>query len=142
MNNLADAGRLSERIKVVDILDKMSFFQGQRAGRELWNDKPRNVQEKDLDNFNRDIRTIRDYILALENELKSYRDLEEQGLLLRLPCPKETTVYLIEEEWEDDGKYYYIDQSGFDMCMIEDLGRWVFLNKAEAEKALKKMREE
>ena len=40
---------------IVDILDKMDFFQGQREGRELWNDKPFEVQEQDIANFSRDI---------------------------------------------------------------------------------------
>ena len=60
-----------KREEVVDILDKMEFFQGQRAGRELWNDKPVEVQEMDLESFNRDIRTIRDYIFQLEETRQS-----------------------------------------------------------------------
>ena len=59
-----------KRTEVVDILDKMQFFQGQRAGRELWFDKPVGLQELDLESFNRDIRTIRDYILQLEENIK------------------------------------------------------------------------
>ena len=59
-----------KRTEVVDILDKMQFFQGQRAGRELWFDKPVGLQELDLESFNRDIRTIRDYILQLEENTK------------------------------------------------------------------------
>ena len=48
-----------ERLEtVMEILDKMNFFQGQRAGRELWNDKPFEVQEEDLENFKRDIPTL------------------------------------------------------------------------------------
>ena len=81
------------RLEVIDILDKMQFFQGQRAGRELWNEKPFNIQEQDIDNFNRHIRTIRDYIWDLERKLKAYEDAEEQGLLLRLPCKVGDTVY-------------------------------------------------
>lgn len=48
--------------EVLEILDKFQFFQGQRAGRELWSDKPKEVQEKDLENFNRDVGKIRDFI--------------------------------------------------------------------------------
>ena len=48
---------------VFGILDKMEFFQGQRAGRELWLDKPTEIQEEDLKNFNDDIQKIREYIL-------------------------------------------------------------------------------
>lgn len=48
--------------EVFDILDKMEFFQGQRAGRELWLDKPKEVQDKDIADFVRDINYIRDYL--------------------------------------------------------------------------------
>lgn len=58
------------RNEVVDILAKMQFFQGQRAGRELWNDKPFEVKEKDLESFNKGIETIRKYILQLEEKPK------------------------------------------------------------------------
>lgn len=56
------------REEIVDILAKMKFFQGQRAGRELWNDKPFEVQEQDLESFNKGIETIRKYILQLEEQ--------------------------------------------------------------------------
>ena len=48
--------------KVFDILDKMEFFQGQRAGRELWTDKPKEVQDKDISDFIKDINYIRSYL--------------------------------------------------------------------------------
>ena len=34
--------------KILKILNKIQFFGGQRAGRELWNDKPRKVQDEDI----------------------------------------------------------------------------------------------
>lgn len=48
--------------KVFDILNKFEFFQGQRAGRELWNDKPKEVQDKDISDFIKDINYIRSYL--------------------------------------------------------------------------------
>ena len=54
--------------KAIEILDKLSFFGGQRAGRELWNDKPREVQDKDIANFNRDIEYLRDIIRKHMND--------------------------------------------------------------------------
>ena len=51
-----------KQIKVFDILDKIEFFQGQRAGRELWNDKPKEVQDKDISDFIKDINYIRSYL--------------------------------------------------------------------------------
>lgn len=53
---------MQELEKAMEILDKLSFFGGQRAGRELWNDKPREIQDEDIANFNRDIEYLRDII--------------------------------------------------------------------------------
>lgn len=43
-----------------DILDKWEFFYGQRAGRELWADKPTEVQNEDIANFCRDLGLVRE----------------------------------------------------------------------------------
>lgn len=43
-----------------DILDKWEFFYGQRAGRELWADKPTEVQNVDIANFCRDLGIVRE----------------------------------------------------------------------------------
>lgn len=51
-----------ETNKCLDILDKMKFFN-QRAGRELWFSKPKNIQDKDIENFNKDINTLKEHIL-------------------------------------------------------------------------------
>ena len=48
--------------QVEDILAKWEFFYGQRAGRELWAEKPKDVQEKDIEAFNRDISFVRDFV--------------------------------------------------------------------------------
>lgn len=64
--------RLIER--ALDILNKWQFFYGQRAGRELWADKPKEVQEQDIADFNRDIEIVRSaleaVLLLIEKELK------------------------------------------------------------------------
>ena len=64
---------------VFDILDKIEFFQGQRAGRELWNDKPKEMQDKDISDFVRDINYIRSY---LQDSVVLSR---EEALAWRLP---------------------------------------------------------
>lgn len=65
--------------EALDILDKLQFFQGQRAGRELWLDKPPVVQEQDLYNFNRDIEKIRSYIQTKNNMMQEILNrLEEK----------------------------------------------------------------
>lgn len=64
--------------QVVDILDKMDFFEGQRAGRELWNDKPFEVQEQDIANFSRDISLIKEYINSQEQRIKELTEENER----------------------------------------------------------------
>lgn len=53
-------------LKCLDILNKWEFFQGQRAGRELWNYKPKDVQDKDIENFNRDLSFLRIVLTAVD----------------------------------------------------------------------------
>ena len=65
------------REQAIGILERFDFFQGQRAGRELWNDKPYEVQEQDITAFSRDVTLLIDYIKELteENErLKAEND--------------------------------------------------------------------
>ena len=45
-----------------DILSKWDFFYGQMAGRELWADKPKEVQDKDIEDFCRDLSIVRSAI--------------------------------------------------------------------------------
>ena len=84
--------------------------------------------------------------------LAEYEDLEEQGLLLRLPCPIGTTVYNttwwddVQEKVKVDGKTFYrtvhkhkVSKSTFSLLDIYDFGKTVFLTKSEAEQKLKEM---
>jgi hypothetical protein len=48
--------------KAIEIVQKFDFFQGQRAGRELWFDKPRWTQEEDLEDFHQDCCDLLEYI--------------------------------------------------------------------------------
>lgn len=49
-------------MKALDILDKMEFFQGQRAGRELWLEKPFEVQEQDIADFSQGIEFVKNLV--------------------------------------------------------------------------------
>lgn len=74
-------------------------------------------------------------------KLKEYEDLEEQGLLLKLPCKVGTMVYEVYDfglAWED----WQIDQHPISLEDIPKFGKTVFLTNAEAEKALEEMEEE
>ena len=85
-------------------------------------------------------------------KLAQYEDLDEQGLLLRLPCPIGTTVYNttwwddVTEKVKVDGKIFYrtarkhkVSKSTFSLLDVKDFGKTVFLTKAEAEQKLKEM---
>ena len=91
-------------------------------------------------------KTIDDVI----DKLAEYENLEEQGLLLRLPCKVGTKVYAINRivdygEVGDEAKYsYYIIEREFQIYMMMDygklvFGKTVFLTQSEAEQKLKEM---
>ena len=87
-------------------------------------------------------------------KLKAYEDLEEQGLLLRLPCKVGDVVWIVYGECtrnyeclEVDGcetckSYVYkIREVNFNVDFYDWIGKKVFLTKEEAEEALAKMTE-
>lgn len=51
---------------IIEILEKWSFFYGQRAGRELWADKPKEIQDEDIENFNRDMERVKRFMLSIK----------------------------------------------------------------------------
>lgn len=97
-------------------------------------------------------------------ELKSYKDLEEQGLLVRLPCKVGDMVWdndfgypesyeikafsygycdsYVEPDTEDQIIFYYENYSGSiaGAFPISEIGKTVFLTREEAEKKLEKFR--
>ena len=56
--------------QAIDIVEKFEFFQGQRAGRELWADKEYSAQEVDLVNFRQACYELLEYLMNTE-ELKN-----------------------------------------------------------------------
>ena len=98
-------------------------------------------------------------ILNLATKLKDYEDLEEQGLLLRLPCKIGDTIYevsyenrefVIKEHIVKEFIYrtyrfprieiYCENENGFLVCNnIGKLDECLFLTQAEAEQKLKEM---
>lgn len=67
----------NEIIKAWDILCKFDFFGGQRAGRELWNEKPADIQDKDIETFSNDVAFLKDLInrqKAEKETMQSYID--------------------------------------------------------------------
>ena len=99
------------------------------------------------------------YEKNIYEKLREYENLEEQGLLLRLPCKVGDTIYevsyenrefVIKEHIVKEFIYrtyrfprieiYCENENGFLVCNnIVKLDEFLFLTKAEAEKKLKEM---
>ena len=109
-----------------------------------------------LTNSEKEIPTLvnnAEYWLQVYFKLKDIEDLEEQGLLLRLPVPIGTTVYKFEPLAKGTKRYIkttitryevFDDSIWFTFANglgrnIEDFGKYVFLTQAEAEQKLKEM---
>lgn len=97
-------------------------------------------------------------------ELKAYKDLEEQGLLVRLPANKNKEIYIISSRWTvcsecgsrfdeyscigceyecDSEKEYYVRPTYLSSINVDayanQFGKTVFLTREEAEKKLEVM---
>lgn len=96
-------------------------------------------------------------------KLAEYEQLEEQGLLVRLPVAIGATVYTLAssldciynydnckavQKWkceediqcEYEKKSYYIKEVSFSLIMLHSIGTSVFLTREEAEKKLEEMK--
>ena len=90
---------------------------------------------------------MEDGVYEMANKLREYEDLEEQGLLLKLPCKVGYMAYHPSSFWNRVFEYAVISISvdkeniwikcGNGYSFI--FGREIFLTKAEAEKALEEM---
>ena len=100
-----------------------------------------------------------DYFISAQEKLREYENLEEQGLLLRLPCKIGDKIYevsyenrelVIKEHIAEQFIYrtyrfprieiYCESENGFLVCNnIGKLDECLFLTQAEAEQKLKEM---
>ena len=89
-------------------------------------------------------------------ELKTLKDKQEQGLLIELPCPVGTVIYIVNRYWHsveignicgisecDDVDCFcykvYVDPDSYENILISEFGKEWFLTEAEAEEALANM---
>ena len=90
--------------------------------------------------------------MLMVQKLAEYEDLEEQGLLLRLPCKVGTSVYMVGQDCGGDTLdcmrgdcegcpylYSFVEENKFETYMLEDIDKTIFLTQAEAEQKLKEM---
>ena len=90
----------------------------------------------------------------LREKLKEYEDLEEQGLLLKLPCKVGDTVFKLKKHnycpvgiCRKDiscsecraNTPFGIAEGKFMLKELKEIGRTVFLTQSEAEQKLKEM---
>ena len=110
--------------KVFDILNKFEFFQGQRAGRELWNNKPKEVQDKDISDFIKDIKYIRSYlqdsVVLSREEFKNYCNLSVENEVLK-----------------EEKEQFENDVCNYEMNLQHLIGKLENKSKETAEKILK-----
>jgi len=87
-------------------------------------------------------------VLSFLKELQELRDAEENGLLVRLPLKKGSKVYSAKEEYTvteiscfDDFELKFIAKNDYSAIRfnVKEIGKTVFLTKAEAEGKLKEM---
>ena len=92
------------------------------------------------------------YEKNIYEKLREYEDLDEQGLLLRLPCKVGTSVYMVAQDCGGDTLdcmrgdceccpylYSFVEENKFEAYMCDDIGKTIFLTQAEAEQKLKEM---
>lgn len=94
-----------------------------------------------------------EYLYPAIEKLATYEDLEEQGLLVRLPCNVGDDLYCIVNGEVKKLKVHYFGVQDFEITDIEfkyvdgfkivrfvgEVGKTVFLTREEAEKKLEEM---
>lgn len=106
-----------------------------------------------------------DRLKAMVNHLAEFEDLEEQDLLVRLPCKVGTKLYTISsfldciynyehckatQKWkceedipcEYEKRKYFVKEIKFCLTLKSAIGKTVFLTREEAEKKLEEMKNE
>lgn len=90
-------------------------------------------------------------LAIMQKELKEYKDLEEQGLLVRLPCKVGDTMYDIVGKplriVEHKVDAFHIDKKGFHLQIINGVlekkqEAKVYFSREEAEKKLEELKNE
>lgn len=83
--------------------------------------------------------TCRGLLEKAYERIKGYEELEEQGLLLKLPCKVGNIVYEILQFAGDEKPE--IDVHKIKLDDLDNIGKTVFLTESDAENALQKMNE-
>ena len=85
-----------DKQQALEIIDKRDFFND-RAGRELWNDKPKEIQDEDIRNAHKEYEQLKEYILN-QPKVGEWIPVEER-------LPKHYGQYLITAINDYEGIY-------------------------------------
>ena len=136
-------------------MERLALEEAIAHAKEVAEKNYRGVDFESLDSIDDDIKANcikcaeeHEQLAEWLEELKSYKGLEEQGLLVRLPCPIGTTVWdicgmnirenvLSGIECGKDGKQFLWENHDEWIGELNDL---VFLTREEAEKKLEEMK--
>ena len=137
------------------------------ANRYKWSAENADMGSEDANELNKDIcnQYVKEYeqITKWLEELKAYKDLEEQGLLVRLPVAIGAKVYIISPFFdciynydnckatqkmkcvedipcEYEKRLYRVEEIEFYPTLKDVIGKTVFLTREEAEKKLEEMK--
>lgn len=90
----------NEFFVAVDICDKFDFFQGQRAGRELWSEKPVEIQNEDIEQFSKDVAFLKGVLCKQKSLIEAQKmDIEQlRSDIINAICNSEHVAMLYEEE--------------------------------------------
>ena len=119
--------RLTERTDIGDSpLDAIAFINPDDAG-GMYN-------LRDIGEYGSD-----ELLLEIANRLAEYEDMEEQGLLVRLPCKVGDRVYQVIPDYTAPDNSLFIEEDVFHLGLLTDGGELpanCYFTLEEAEKAL------
>ncbi len=110
-----------------DILEKLSFFYGQRAGRELWNDKPKEIQDEDIE-----------FLWTIINGLNSKNDgwipvsekLPKVGEMVKVTVHSSEWIADYDSAWvPKEEKTYHPEERNVYDGYIDRVGMWRFYDE-------------
>lgn len=129
--------------QAIDIIEKFEFFQGQRAGRELWADKEHVVQEVDLANFRCDCQDLLEYLKETQEPRYQIATIPEKfWLIFDVPGFYDIKEFIVDRTVFVGKKLEKLwGHGGHDSVCVthHELGRIAFLEEADAKEALQKI---
>ena len=149
-------------------MERLTLEEAIAQAKEIAEKNYRGAEFESIDSIDDDIKTncikcAEEHMQLAEwlEELKSYKDLEEHGLLVRLPCNVGDTVYRVNAGAKQPiipmtvSEIHFLcykneravrfdaigkEDMGESCYRLEDIGRIVFLTHEEAERKLEEMK--